>query len=237
MKVAIINFSGNVGKTTIAQQLLAPRMNAPEFAVETINAGASDDVGDDVERLKGKEFGSLQEELMQIDSAIVDIGASNVEDFVKLMGQFDGSHEEFNYYVVPVVSEKKQQADTVNTIKTLSGLGVPAKKIRVVFNKVDVDDAGDLPRLFGPMFGYHDAHKGFTLRPDAVLFCNEIFERLRPLKMSVAEVVADETDYRAILREAKDESGKAHAVSMISAQRLAKSAHKNLDDVFKALFK
>lgn len=236
MKVAIINFSGNVGKTTVATQLLAPRMNALEFAVETINAGASDDVGD-VERLKGKDFGSLQEELMQLDSAIVDIGASNVEEFVKLMGQFDGSHEEFDYYVVPVVSEKKQQADTVNTIKTLAGLGVPAKKIRVVFNKVDVDDAVDLPRLFSPVFGYHDAHKGFTLRRDAVLYSNEIFERLRPLKKTVAEVMADQADYRAMLREATDEAGKAHAVSMISAQRLAKSAHRNLDDVFKVLFK
>ena len=29
----------------------------------------------------------------------------------------------------------------------------------------------------------------------------------------------------------------ARAVSMISAQRLAKSAHKNLDDVYKVLFK
>lgn len=41
----------------------------------------------------------------------------------------------------------------------------------------------------------------------------------------------------AMLREAKDEGGKAYAVNMISAQRLAKSAHKNLDDMFKVLFK
>jgi hypothetical protein len=175
--------------------------------------------------------------LQQLESAIVDIGASNVEEFIKLMGQFDGSHEEFDYYVVPVVSEKKQQADTVNTIKTLGGLGVPARKIRVVFNKVDLDDASDVPRLFSPVFGYHDAQKGFTLRPDAVLFSNEVFERLRPLKKTVAELIADETDYRAVLREANDEGSKLHAVSMISAQRLARSAHKNLDDVFKTLFK
>jgi hypothetical protein len=235
MKVAIINFSGNVGKTTVAKQLLAPRMHAPEFAIETINAGASDDAGE-VERLRGKEFGALQEELMQLDSAIVDIGASNVEEFVKLMSQFDGSHEEFDYYVVPVVSEKKQQADTVNTIKTLAEIGVSAQKIRVVFNKVDLDDAADLPYQFGPLFGYHDAQQRFVLRPDAVLFSNEIFDRLRVLKKTVAEVVADATDYRARLREAQDDDAKAHAISMISAQRLAKSAHKNLDHVYAALF-
>ncbi|TBW93000.1 plasmid stabilization protein, partial (plasmid) [Xanthomonas citri pv. aurantifolii] len=51
------------------------------------------------------------------------------------------------------------------------------------------------------------------------------------------EIVADETDYRAMLREAKDEDAKAHAINMISAKWLAKSANKNLDDAYKALFK
>ena len=65
------------------------------------------------------------------------------------------------------------------------------------------------------------------------MFKNEIFERLRPLKKTVSDLVADETDYRAMLRESKDDDAKAHAVSMISAQRLAKSAHKNLDEVYR----
>ncbi|KAF3458050.1 hypothetical protein GO287_04181 [Ralstonia solanacearum] len=235
MKVAVINFSGNPGKSTLADNLLAPRMNAPKFEIETINAGATANA--DAERLKGKDYGGLQEDLMTLDSAIVDVGASNVEEFIKQMGQFDGSHEEFDYFVVPAISEKKQQIDTVNTIKTLAGLGVPAKKIRVVFNKVELEDANDVPRLFAMIFGFHEAEKRFTLRPEAVVFKNEIFERLRGLNKTVSEIVADETDYRAMLREATDEAAKARAVSMISAQRLAKSAHKNLDDVYKVLFK
>ncbi|WP_244832197.1 StbB family protein [Caballeronia sp. TF1N1] len=234
MKVAVINFSGNPGKTTLVDNLLAPRMNAPKFEVETINAGSS---GTGAERLKGKDYGGLQEDLMTLDSAIVDVGASNVEEFIKQMSQFDGSHEEFDYFVVPAVSEKKQQIDTVNTIETLAGLGVPAKKIRVVFNKVELEDANDVPRLFSTVFGLHADRSCFTLKPEAAVFRNEIFERLRVLKKSVSEIVADGTDYRAMLREAKDEDTKARAVSMISAQRLAKSAHKNLDDVYKVLFK
>ncbi|MEW4339618.1 StbB family protein [Chromobacterium vaccinii] len=237
MKVAVLNFSGNVGKTVTSNELLAPRMQgAKAFAVETINAGSADETAE-IERMKGKEFGFLQEELMMIDDAIVDIGASNVEEFIKLMSQFDGSHEEFDYFVVPVVGEKKAQADTVNTIKTLAGLGVPAKKIRVLFNKVDVDDAGNLPGQFGMLFGFHEAEKRFTLKSEAVIYNNEIFDRLRVLKKSVADVVADTTDYRAQLRTATDEDSKALAMSMVSAQRLAKSAHKNLDDAFKVLFK
>ena len=60
MKVAVINFSGNVGKTTIARQLLGTRMNADEFAVETINAGASDE-SVRTSRIKGKDFGDQEE--------------------------------------------------------------------------------------------------------------------------------------------------------------------------------
>ncbi len=234
MKVAVINFSGNPGKTTLVENLLAPRMTAQKFRVETINAGPLSDSG--AKNLKGKDFGGLQEDLMLLESAIVDVGASNVEEFIKQMGQFDGSHEEFDCFVVPTVSEKKQQIDTVNTIETLAGLGVPTRKIRVVFNKVELEDAGDLPRIFSTIFGLHADKKCFTLKRDAVVFRNEIFERLHLLKKNVAEIVADKTDYRSMLRQAKEDDDKAHAVSMISAQRLANSAQKNLDDVYKALF-
>lgn len=107
MKVAVMNFSGNVGKTTVAGQLLKPRMgNARIFSIESINAGADAD-GLEVEKMKGRKFGELVDEIMLLDSAIIDVGASNVEDFVKLMQQYAGSHEEFDFFVVPVVKEKK----------------------------------------------------------------------------------------------------------------------------------
>ncbi|WP_256330605.1 StbB family protein [Variovorax sp. YR216] len=234
--MAIINFSGNVGKTTVAKQLLAPRMEgASEFVIETINANAQDDAGD-AERLKGKEYGSLLDEIGNLDSAIVDVGASNVEQFIKLMGQFEGSHEEFDYYVVPVVDEKKQQVDAIGTIATLARLGVPPKKIRVVFNKVDLDDAGDIPGRFAALHAYHQKNKLFTLSSGAVIFISEVFERIGTLKKSIAELAADTTDYRAQRREAKDETGKNVANTMLSTQQLARSANRNLDAAYKALF-
>ena len=50
MKVAILNYTGTVGKTTIAAHLLSPRMgDAPIFAVETINETAAG-LGVDVNR-------------------------------------------------------------------------------------------------------------------------------------------------------------------------------------------
>jgi len=235
MKVAVINFSGNPGKTTLVDNLLAPRIKATRYEVETINAG--NEQREDTERITGDDFGDLQEDLMQLESAIVDVGASNAEEFVKQMSQFYGSHEEFDFFVVPVVSEGKQQTDTVKTIKTLAGMGVQPEKIRVVFNKVNLKKAADVSRLFSIMFGFHEAEKLFTLQPGAVVYENEIYDRLRRLNKNVSEIVADETDYRAMLREAKSDDEKETAISMISAKRLAMSAHKNLDDVFDTLFK
>jgi hypothetical protein len=235
MKVAVINFSGNVGKTTVAGHLLKPRMgDAPIFSIESINAGADAD-GLDVEKMKGKKFGELVDELMTLDSAIIDVGASNVEDFLKLMQQYDGSHEEFDYFVIPVVKEKKVQADTVNTIRALQKLGIGKKKIRMVFNKVEIDES--VAEEFAALFGLAELEKSFTVRPETVIYSNEVFERLKAVGKSLGEITNDQTDYRSQLRQAKDEDEKEMCIRMVALKRLAVTANKNLDDVYKSLFK
>jgi hypothetical protein len=235
MKVAVLNFSGNVGKTTIAGHLLKPRMgDATIFSVESLNVDASAD-GLEVEKMRGKKFGDLQEQLMMLDKAIVDVGASNVEEFIKLMQQYDGSHEEFDYFVVPVVKEKKQQADTVNTIRALSDMGISKNKIRLVFNKVETDES--VEDEFAILFGLANTEKSFTLRPEAVIYSNEVYERLKTVGKSLGSITSDETDYRAKLRETSDADEKEMCVRMVALKRLAITANKNLDDVFKALNK
>lgn len=235
MKVAVINYSGNVGKTTVAGHLLKPRMgDAPIFSIESINAGADAD-GLEVEKMKGKKFGALVDELMPLDSAIIDVGASNVEDFLMLMQQYDGSHEEFDFFVVPVVKEKKVQADTVNTIRALQKLGIEKKKIRLVFNKAEMDES--VTDEYASLVGYAAADKAFVLHPDAIIYSNEVYERLKAVGKSLGDITADQTDYRAQLRQAKDEDEKAMCIQMVSLKRLAVTANKNLDDVFKVMFK
>ena len=229
MKVATINFSGNNGKTTIAEHVFAPRLpNARFFAVETINAG-----NEESEKVRGKDYGQLQEEIMMADDAICDVGASNVEDFMKLMKQYHGSHEEFDLFVVPAVKESKQMEDTLATIQALSSLGIPAKKIRVVFNKVEVDD--DVETEFYPLFAMHKAKKNFTLNTDAVVQSSEIYKLLRSFKKSIPDLLDDPTDWRARLKAAANDDEKILAVKMISMKRLATSAQENLDTVYKAL--
>lgn len=231
MKIAVINFSGNVGKSTIARHLIMPRIPGAEFIpVESINADDSSE-----EAVRGKQWGDLKEYLMQVDDAVVDIGASNVEDLFKLMKQHRGSHAEFDYFVVPTVKEAKQQKDTIATIDALAALGISAKQIRLVFNKLDTDET--VASCFGALLAYRDAEKKFVLNEKAAVEANEVFEKLKPLGKTLAEVLADETDYRAALREAKTPEEKQRCISMISVKQLAISANENLDAVHKALFK
>lgn len=235
MKIAVLNFSGNVGKTTVAAHLLKPRMgDTPVYSIESINTGADAD-GIEVEKMKGKKFGELVDELMLLDAAIVDVGASNVEDFLKLMQQYSGSHEEFDLFVIPVVKEQKVQADTINTIRALHTIGIDRKRIRAVFNRVDVDES--VEDEFAPVFGFAKAEKLFVADATCVIYANEIFERLKSVGKSLGDVTADKTDYRELLRQtSRDDHGERRFLTgMVAIRRLAVSVNENLDAVYKAL--
>jgi hypothetical protein len=231
MKIAVINFSGNVGKSTIARHLLVPRLKEADLiVVESINSDGSQD-----EAMRGKQFGELLEALALMDDAVVDIGASNVEDFVNLMKQYRGSHEDFDFYVVPTVSKTKQQRDTISTLEALAEIGIPAKKIRLVFNMVELDETPQ--RAFASLFEYHDSEKNFMLKPDAVIHANDIFGKIKGAEQSIAAILNDPADLKAQLKEATDPAEKLRIAQLIAIKRLAVGVTEELDSVFRTLFK
>lgn len=230
-KIAVMNFSGNAGKSTISRHLLAPRMNnAAVIPVETIN---SDDTEDTALNLKGRQFAELMEALAVMDDAVVDVGASNVESFIAQMKDYRGSHEDFDYFVVPTVPKKKQIRDTIATIDTLREIGVPADKIRVVFNMVERDE--DVERAFSGLFDYHQDAGSFTLRPGAVIGVSEIFGKIG--NSSIQEILSDETDLKAELQAANDPDKKLSISRKIAIRRLAVGVNEELDAAHKNLFK
>lgn len=234
MKIMILNFSGNVGKTTIAAHLLKARMpDAAIFSIESINTGADSEGLNDVEIMKGKNFGDLVNELMLLDDAIIDVGASNVETLLEMMKQYSGSHEEIDLFVVPVVRENKVQTDTINTIMALTMIGIDKQRIITVFNKVE---NGDDPRdEFASIFGFAIQQDSFVVSEDATIYENEVYERLKDAGKSLGDITNDDTDYRALAREATDMNEKRQYVQMHGLKMLAKTANKNLDAVFEVL--
>lgn len=235
MKVAVLNYTGTVGKTTIAAHLLSPRMgNAPIFAVETINETAAG-LGVDVEQIKGQKFRDLFRKLIALDDAVIDVGASNIEDFLDGMVKFDESHLEFDYFVIPVTSGTKEQKETISMIGTLADFGIPPEKIRIVFNRVEADVADE----FTHVLNYAKKEKNCIANTDAAIFENELFDALAVKKLTVDALLSDETDYKAMLKNNPDASAKerSHWGDMHALKALARSVRRNLDAVYDALFK
>jgi hypothetical protein len=229
MKVAVINFSGNVGKTTIARHLLAPRIAGAEvISIESINADDGQAAA-----LRGSQFGELQEYLQTVDNVVVDIGASNVEDLLGLMRRYRGSHEDFDYFVIPTVPALKQQQDTIATLAELTQLGVPPSKIRLVFNLVE--GGTDVSESFDALLSFIKEHSMTQASTQCRLGANEIYERVKGTNTDLAELAKDTTDYKAQIAVAPDTSAKLVLAQKLAVRRLAAGVVPELDDCFAAL--
>lgn len=228
MKILVINLSGNVGKTTLSRNLFAPRLKGAEIiSIESANADGQEEMV-----LKGKRFTELLNAIGLLDSVIVDVGASNAEDFLWQMRLQPGSHEEFDLFVIPSVGKSKQLSDTIKTIITLSELGIPAKKIKIILNQVEYDDL--IEDTFKSIFDHQQNTKGFGIVKDPI-YVNELFPRMIKKKTTITEVLNDDTDYRALMKATENPEEKLALLEMIGLRRLANGANDQLDSVYKAV--
>ena len=228
MRLAVINFSGNVGKTTVARHLLAPRIPGCQVvAVESINA----DDGQSV-TIRGRQFAQLQEFLQSVDNVVIDIGASNVEELLKMMRRYRDSQEDFDGFIVPTVPVRKQQQDTAATLAELARIGVPPKRLRLVFNQVDDDSPID--RAFETLLAYCTS-SGVVRPASAFISFNEVYALVRGTGQSLAELAADRTDYKAEIARAGTHADKLALAQRLATQRLARGVIPELDACFAAL--
>ena len=120
-------------------------------------------------------------------------------------------------------------------VDALSEIGVPAKKIRLVFNMLGTDEQPE--RVFAGLFEYQATAKSFTLRPDAVIHLNDIYGKLKGASQSIKQVLDDPTDFKQMIKETKDSSQKLHYAQLLSVKRLATGVYDELNAVFAALFR
>lgn len=228
-KIAVVNFSGNVGKSTLSRHLLAPMLgNCTVVSVETINAdSASDDL------IKGTQFGQLQEDMLAQDSLVVDVGSSNIEEFLKLMRRYEGSHEDFDLYVVPCVPTPKQQKDTMSCILELAALGIPAEKIRIVFNQIPETDNPET--VFAALMQFVEAEKKALANPAWTVYESELYSKIGGQSKSLAELADDTTDYKALIAAATLSAEKLELAGRLSVKRLSQGVRRNMVNVFASL--
>jgi hypothetical protein len=142
--------------------------DAKLIAVESLNA--DDGQG---QALRGRQFGALQESLQTVDSAVVDTGASNVEELPALMRKYCGSDEDFDAFVVPTVPALKQQQDTIATLVELAQLGVPSPRVKLVFDMVEGD--GDVEQAFETLLAFLAEQPIVEVNVACRLGANELF--------------------------------------------------------------
>lgn len=228
MKVAVVNYSGNVGKTTVARHLLSPRMgNCAILFVESINEG-----GNAQTNIKGRDFKDVLREIPAHDNVVVDVGSSNIEQVFAQLKKMHDAHEDFDAFVIPTVPAAKQQADTAKIVEALYEMGVDSARIKVLFNQVE--DGDDVAKVFGALL---EALAPLDVIPDseAVIHQNELFPMLG--QRSIDEALCLDRDFKAEIAAAAGNPARQKEIAEARiVSRLAKGAKAELDIAFKKLF-
>lgn len=227
MNLMIVNFSGNVGKSTLAKYLFQPRLeNCKVYSVESINENEHEE-----ENLRGNALGAILDDMINYDNVLLDVGSSNAETVINLLDKYENAHEDFDAFIIPVISKKKVINDTLSTSEALIALGVPPEKIIIVMNQIEVEtdvsfEFYDLKQLDGITHTFDENLKVPT---------HDFFGRIAGTGKDFLDIINDENDYAKIVRETPkdDPEALAHAVLMRALQRLASSLNKDFDIVFK----
>ncbi len=220
--------SGNVGKSLITREVFYQHFSSDEKMVlelESRNASSSS-FNINVTRIDFSKPSALQD-LTQYgiiyDDYILDIGSSEIKDFLVAIEKTKEILDEFDLIVVPSIKDQKIIPDTKKTMMVVRALGFD-KKLVVLFNRVN--NPSMIEEDFESLFVWAKKEK-FSLNsnlylPDYQDAANDLIRQ----KLLSSEVLNDETDYRALsiqfYKEGNAEKSR-QASNKLLTQRIAKS--------------
>jgi hypothetical protein len=239
--ISVLALTGKVGKSTFVNHCLIPRMPSTKlFRLETINLSGMSEA--DATVMRGKDFVKLQNELSKIKSAIIDVGASNVENFILQMTQQTDSHQAYDCFIIPIeaTSAKADAIDEfIKMVSILHKLGVEPDRIKVVFNKLAFD--ADLEYEMRKIIKFHELEPWFTLNLSAVVHESACFAALSEVGITFEKMLTDTTNYRQEFRETpvdtpENLAKRLQLTKLMRAQSSIKPVNDEFEDVFQALF-
>jgi len=230
MKAAVLNYSGNVGKSTVARYLLLPRIPGAELAPIEI-ANARPDGNDAIDPV---DYEAMLTTVISTENLVVDVGASSVDPFLSQMRKFAGSIDDFDYFIVPTIPDDKALRDTILTIGTLNKLGAPPDRTICLLNRVQNDAKVD--DLLEPLMRFQDQSKAFRVDPRNYIHENEVFGRVARANTTLEKITEDPTDLRGAVKSASSDTARAALIEQLATKRLATGVLKELDAVFSSLF-
>lgn len=236
MKVIVLSYTDNVGKTTLSCHMLSSRMgNPPIFSLKSNHETKEklDWTNVSFQEFYGSEYQKLFVEILMQENAIIDVGASMITSFLNYIVKFKGLYTEFDYFIIPITSGDNEQILTIKMIRTLEKIGIEPIKIRLIFNKV----ISDVNKEFGIFFNATEEIKTKVNRK-AAIFENELFDLLAIHKLSLFELIDDKNNYKLLLQKNRDadEKIKIEWVKKLSMMLLLSGLKINLDYVYEETF-
>ncbi|OEF62204.1 transcriptional regulator [Vibrio cyclitrophicus 1F175] len=228
LNIAIVNNSGNVGKSTICETMLKPRIpNAEVIKVETINSDGTDDA-----KFSADEFDSILKQMDATDCSIIDVGSSNIESFLLKMQEYKGSEEDIDYFIIPVIPKHKQQIDAVTTANMLLDMGVEPECIKFIFNMSDKKLS--IERQY-PDFLNGIQMLDIVIDSHSIIYESSVFSMLNNLDRKFIDVVSDNRDFKKLLRSSESREQREALSEQRSVKRLVNGVNDEMDIAFKAL--
>lgn len=230
MKIFLLNSSGNVGKSTIAREVFAPRMkDALIVEIETVNSSSAKFPNLQTKKYKADDdFTQIYMDLIENENVIVDVGASNLSAFWTEMSKFAGVATLFDLFVVPTRSNDKIQEDTYKTIRFLRSEGIDDGSIKVIFNGVEHGVERDFEMLLSVDFAF-----------DTSLYLDKnesLFNDLGFLRQTIADIYTPDTEkYKSKILKEKDPAEKIRLLKMDLANRMAAPVKERMDYIFETV--
>ncbi|AXT95635.1 hypothetical protein C0159_01705 [Moraxella catarrhalis] len=185
MNIAVLNFSPNVGKTTVAKNLLLPRLPLSYVAIESIHDNADVHKRDTI--ITTNDYPALAHRLLAEENLLVDIGSFQIEKLLHYLKMYVGSHEDFAYFILPMTSDIKSRLETQKTLQALQKLGVQSDNIRLIFNKSEASDTTALWPEFRE--AVYLADNFGIVRPTVGMVNNPIYSELRANHLTIGQIL------------------------------------------------
>ena len=222
MKIAVLNYSGNVGKTSIVNEVLKP--NLPDYEVITIDSVNVS--GKEKIVFRGEDADKIFTELLVQENAILDIGSSNLEQYFDSSNENNELLEYIDTFIVPIVPAIKQQNDSIKTIKDLiNKFNIDPQKIFVVGNIIDKSEKSIFEDIFS------------ILKKLKVNVCQTQIPKhdLYQNGSNIAKRAADETDYLALIEDARSKNDTEN-LRKFSNKFVVQRRVQRMNDIFVTLF-
>jgi hypothetical protein len=243
-KILVIHPQDFVGKTVTTVSVLHRHLgqNVEVLAVDSHNEGP-ERYGIPVQRFLGSEFVAIMQHVVGLDSdLIVDVAASEFRDFVEGLAAHPDALDDYTAVVMPLIPQDKVQRAAMTGGELLISLGLRPDRLRALFNRVLVRPGTTLEQCVECQFESfikYAKKRGIPVYRDAALRDARVHGDLATEKRSLAAVLADENDYRALIGAAiadqRPEKEIRHLIRMLSLKRGAQAVAAEVDAAFNAL--